>query len=85
MVRALAPQLAGRGATINAIAPGFIETAMTAKMPLATREAGRRVNSLRQGGLPVDVAEAVGWLGQAATAGVTGQVVRVDGQNMLGA
>jgi len=85
MVRALAPQLAGRGATINAIAPGFIETAMTAKMPLATREAGRRVNSLRQGGLPVDVAEAVGWLGQAASAGVTGQVVRVDGQNMLGA
>jgi 3-oxoacyl-[acyl-carrier protein] reductase len=85
MVRALAPQLAGRGATINAIAPGFIETAMTAKMPFATREAGRRVNSLRQGGLPVDVAEAVGWLGQAATAGVTGQVVRVDGQNMLGA
>jgi 3-oxoacyl-[acyl-carrier protein] reductase len=85
MVRALAPRLAERGATINAIAPGFIETAMTAKMPLATREAGRRVNSLRQGGLPVDVAEAVGWLGQAASAGVTGQVVRVDGQNMLGA
>jgi 3-oxoacyl-[acyl-carrier protein] reductase len=85
MVRALAPQLAGRGATINAVAPGFIETAMTAKMPLATREAGRRVNSLRQGGLPVDVAETVGWLSQAATAGVTGQVVRVDGQNMLGA
>ncbi|TQM35712.1 3-oxoacyl-ACP reductase [Pseudonocardia cypriaca] len=85
MVRALAPQLAGRGATINAVAPGFIETAMTAKMPLATREAGRRVNSLRQGGLPVDVAEAVGWLAQAATAGVTGQAVRVDGQNMLGA
>ncbi len=85
MVRALAPRLAERGATINAIAPGFIETAMTAKMPLATREAGRRVNSLRQGGLPVDVAEAVGWLAQAATAGVTGQAVRVDGQNMLGA
>ncbi|GAA0895064.1 3-oxoacyl-ACP reductase [Pseudonocardia zijingensis] len=85
MVRALAPRLAGRGATINAVAPGFIETAMTAKMPLATREAGRRVNSLKQGGLPVDVAEAVGWLGQAASAGVTGQVVRVDGQNMLGA
>jgi len=85
MVRALAPQLAPRGATVNAIAPGFIETAMTAKMPLATREAGRRINSLRQGGLPVDVAEAVGWLAQAATAGVTGQVVRVDGQNMLGA
>jgi 3-oxoacyl-[acyl-carrier protein] reductase len=85
MVRALAPRFAERGATINAVAPGFIETAMTAKMPLATREAGRRVSSLRQGGLPVDVAEAVGWLAQSASAGVTGQVVRVDGQNMLGA
>lgn len=85
MVRALVPRFAERGATINAVAPGFIETAMTAKMPLATREAGRRVSSLRQGGLPVDVAEAVGWLAQSASAGVTGQVVRVDGQNMLGA
>lgn len=85
MVRALAPKLAERGATINAIAPGFIETEMTAKMPLGTREAGRRINSLRQGGLPVDVAETVGWLGQAASGGVTGQVVRVCGQSLLGA
>jgi 3-oxoacyl-[acyl-carrier protein] reductase len=85
MVRALAPKLAERGATINAIAPGFIETEMTATMPLGTREAGRRINSLRQGGLPVDVAETVGWLGQAASGGVTGQVVRVCGQSLLGA
>jgi 3-oxoacyl-[acyl-carrier protein] reductase len=85
MVRALAPRLAERGATINAIAPGFIETEMTAKMPLGTREAGRRINSLRQGGLPVDVAETVGWLGAAASGGVTGQVVRVCGQSLVGA
>jgi 3-oxoacyl-[acyl-carrier protein] reductase len=85
MVRALAPKLAERGATINAIAPGFIETEMTATMPLGTREAGRRINSLRQGGLPVDVAETAGWLGQAASGGVTGQVVRVCGQSLLGA
>jgi 3-oxoacyl-[acyl-carrier protein] reductase len=85
MVRALAPKLAERGATINAIAPGFIETEMTAKMPLGTREAGRRINSLRQGGLPVDVAETAGWLGHAASGGVTGQVVRVCGQSLLGA
>jgi 3-oxoacyl-[acyl-carrier protein] reductase len=85
MVRALAPRLAERGATINAIAPGFIETEMTARMPLGTREAGRRVNSLRQGGLPVDVAETAGWLGLAESGGVTGQVVRVCGQSLLGA
>ncbi len=85
MVRALAPKLAGRGATINAIAPGFIETEMTARMPLGTREAGRRINSLRQGGLPVDVAETAGWLGLAESGGVTGQVVRVCGQSLIGA
>jgi 3-oxoacyl-[acyl-carrier protein] reductase len=85
MVRALAPRLADRGATINAVAPGFIETEMTAKMPLGTREAGRRINSLRQGGLPVDVAETVAWLASAATGGVNGQVVRVCGQSLVGA
>ncbi len=85
MVRAEAPRLAGRGVTINAVAPGFIETEMTARMPALTREAGRRVNSLRQGGLPVDVAEAVAWLGQADAAGVTGQVLRVCGQSVIGA
>jgi 3-oxoacyl-[acyl-carrier protein] reductase len=85
MVGALAPRLARRGATINAVAPGFIETEMTGKMPLGTREAGRRINSLRQGGLPVDVAETVAWLAQAGSGGVNGQVVRVCGQSILGA
>ena len=85
MVAALAPQLAARGVTINAVAPGFIETEMTAKMPLGTREAGRRINSLRQGGLPVDVAEAIGWLARAENGGITGQTVRVCGQSLLGA
>ncbi|MFP5019365.1 3-oxoacyl-ACP reductase [Pseudonocardia phyllosphaerae] len=85
MVHALAPRFAERGATINAVAPGFIETEMTAKMPLATREGGRRVNSLKQGGLPVDVAEAIGWFGRAESGGLNGQVVRVCGQSMLGA
>jgi 3-oxoacyl-[acyl-carrier protein] reductase len=54
-------------------------------MPVLTREAGRRVSSLRQGGLPVDVAETVAWVAEPGSAGVSGQVVRVDGQNMLGA
>jgi 3-oxoacyl-[acyl-carrier protein] reductase len=85
MVRALAPVVGARGVTINAVAPGFIETEMTARMPVATREGGRRVNSLRQGGLPVDVAETIAWLGQAASGGVNGQIVRVCGQSMIGA
>jgi 3-oxoacyl-[acyl-carrier protein] reductase len=85
MVEALAPVLAGRGQTINAVAPGFIETAMTGAMPLALREAGRRMNSLRQGGRPVDVAETVAFFASPAAGGVNGNVVRVCGQSLLGA
>ena len=85
MVQAMAPLMAKRAATINAVAPGFIETAMTKAMPFATREIGRRINSLNQGGLPVDVAETVAWLAQPGSGGVNGQVVRVCGQSILGA
>jgi 3-oxoacyl-[acyl-carrier protein] reductase len=85
MVTALAPTMRERHATINAVAPGFIETRMTAAMPLAAREAGRRMNSLDQGGQPVDVAETIGWLASPASAGVNGNVVRVCGQALLGA
>jgi 3-oxoacyl-[acyl-carrier protein] reductase len=74
-----------RGIRINAVAPGFIQTEMTARMPFLVREVGRRMNSLGQAGLPVDVAEAVGWLAAPATSGVTGQVLRVCGQSLLGA
>jgi 3-oxoacyl-[acyl-carrier protein] reductase len=85
LVEALAPSAAERGATVNAVAPGFIETEMTARMPLATREVGRRMNSLSQGGRPVDVAETIGWLASPASGGVNGNVVRVCGQSLLGA
>jgi 3-oxoacyl-[acyl-carrier protein] reductase len=85
MVQAMAPVLARRPGTINAVAPGFIETRMTAAMPLGTREAGRRMNSLAQGGRPVDVAETVAWLASPASGAVNGNVVRVCGQSLLGA
>jgi 3-oxoacyl-[acyl-carrier protein] reductase len=85
MVEALAPQLAERKATINAVAPGFIETEMTAAMPIGPREAGRRLSSLSQGGLPIDVAETIAWLASPASTGVNGNTVRVCGQNLLGA
>ncbi|QJT03353.1 3-oxoacyl-ACP reductase [Streptomyces asoensis] len=86
LVRSLAPRaLAEHGVTVNAVAPGFIETKMTAAVPLFIREAGRRMNSLAQGGLPVDVAETTAWLAHPASGAVNGQVVRVCGQSLLGA
>jgi len=84
-VRALDPQLAAVGATANAVAPGFVETEMTAKIPPLLRQLGRRTASLQQGGRPVDVAETVAWLAEPASAGVRGQVVRVCGQALVGA
>lgn len=85
MVQALTPECAASNITVNAVAPGFIETEMTAKIPPMIREVGRRLSSLAQGGLPVDVAETVAWLADPASAAVRGQVVRVCGQNLLGA
>ncbi|MCA0294715.1 MAG: 3-oxoacyl-ACP reductase [Actinobacteria bacterium] len=85
LVRAEATELAGRGITVNAVAPGFIETEMTARIPFVQREVFRRANSLAQGGQPVDVAETIGYLLDPASGGVTGQVVRVCGQNLVGA
>ena len=82
-VEAMAKQVKN-GVTINAIAPGFIETQMTAAIPITIREAGRRMNSLSQGGLPVDVAEAIAWYCNPASNGVNGNVVRVCGQSLIG-
>ena len=85
MVQSMAPVLAEKGITMNAVAPGFIETQMTAAVPFAIREAGRRMNSMGQGGQPVDVAEAIAWFASPASSGLTGNVVRVCGQSLIGA
>lgn len=85
LVHEWSPKLRDKGLTINAVAPGFIETKMTAAMPLPLREAGRRMNSLSQGGLPVDVAETVAWFAHPGSSGVSGNVVRVCGQSLIGA
>ena len=85
MVRATAPLLAPHDGSINAVAPGFIETEMTAKIPFATREVARRLNSLQQGGQPGDVAEAIAFLASDAAGGISGEVLRVCGQNLVGA
>jgi 3-oxoacyl-[acyl-carrier protein] reductase len=85
MVRASASSFARKDATINAVAPGFIDTELTRAIPFATREVARRISSLQQAGLPIEVAEAIAFLSQPAAGGVNGQVLRVCGQNMVGA
>jgi 3-oxoacyl-[acyl-carrier protein] reductase len=84
LVDSLADELED-GITINAVAPGFIITQMTAAVPFATREVGQRLNAMAQGGLPVDVAETIAWYASPGSSAVNGNVVRVCGQMMLGA
>ncbi len=84
MVRATAKLLEPLGGSINAVAPGFIETEMTARIPFATREVARRLNSLQQGGEPQDVAETIAFMISDAAGGITGNVLRVCGQNLVG-
>jgi 3-oxoacyl-[acyl-carrier protein] reductase len=85
MTRKLAQDLAPRGITVNAVAPGFIETRMTAAVPAMIREVGRRLSALAQGGQPEDVARTIAFLSTPGAAGVTGQVLRVCGGAFLGA
>jgi 3-oxoacyl-[acyl-carrier protein] reductase len=85
LTESLAAAYADRDITVNAVAPGFIETKMTEAIPLATREVGRRLNSLYQGGKPVDVAETIAYFASPASNAVTGNTIRVCGQAWLGA
>lgn len=78
-------ETAGHGITVNAVAPGFIETQMTAAIPVVTRELGRRLNAMQQGGQTIDVAETIAFFAQPQSQAVTGNVVRVCGQSILGA
>ncbi len=84
LVGAFAAELKN-GITVNAVAPGFIETRMTAAVPFAMREIGRRLNAMSQGGLPIDVAETIAWFANPGSTAVNGNVVRVCGLMMLGA
>jgi 3-oxoacyl-[acyl-carrier protein] reductase len=84
-VAGAAPGLAARGIAINGIAPGYIETRLTAAIPAVTREAARRLCNLSQGGLPADVAEAVLFLSSPGAAALSGQVLRVCGGSLVGA
>jgi 3-oxoacyl-[acyl-carrier protein] reductase len=85
LVQAIAPRAATRRITANAVAPGIIDTEMMAKIPFPMREVARRVNSLNQAGLPVDVAETIAWFAHPGSGAITGNVVRVCGQSLIGA
>ena len=79
MTKSLAKELASRGVTVNAVAPGFIDTDMTAAMPQAAREATLASIPMGRMGAPEDVAKAVAFLASDQAAYVTGQVLAVDG------
>lgn len=85
LTRALAWSLAPQRITVNAVAPGFIETRLTAAIPFGIRELGRRLSALGVGGRPEDVAEAIVFLASPCGQGMTGQTLRVCGGSLLGA
>lgn len=82
---ALSAQLADRGITVNAIAPGFIATDMVKTIPFITKLFAERLSALVQMGLPEDIAEAVTFLAHPASQGIHGQTLRVCGGNFIGA
>jgi 3-oxoacyl-[acyl-carrier protein] reductase len=84
-VQKRAPALASRGITVNAVAPGFIETRLTAAIPVVIREVGRRLSNLGQGGLPRDIGEVVTFLATPGSQGITGQTIRACGGAFIGA
>jgi 3-oxoacyl-[acyl-carrier protein] reductase len=77
--KAVARELAGQGITVNAVAPGIIETDMTADMEEARAQAFREMIPLGRFGQPQDVASVVTWLCSEAAGYITGQAISVDG------
>lgn len=79
LAKSIAQEVGSRGIRANAIAPGFIETAMTAALPENVREEWCKKIPLRRGGKPEDIAEVAVFLASDMSAYVTGQVIQVDG------
>ena len=79
MTKSLAKELAGRNVTVNAVAPGFIETDMTAVLPDKAKEAILAGIPMKKSGSPEDVANAVRFFASDAASYITGQVIGVDG------
>ena len=79
LTKSVAQELAPRGITVNAVAPGFIETEMTGALPEAVQEHAKQSIPLGRFGRTEDVAAAVGFLASEAASYITGQVLCVDG------
>ncbi len=79
MTKSAAKELAGRNVTVNAVAPGFIETDMTAKLTDEIRAAYIEAIPLRRLGSPQDIADAVAFLASDKAGYITGQVIAVNG------
>lgn len=79
LTKSVAKELAGRNIQVNAVAPGFIETEMTAHLPQEVKEAFMSQIPMKRPGKPEDVARVVGFLVSSAADYVTGQVIPVDG------
>ncbi len=77
--KSVAREVAGRGITVNAVAPGYIKTDMTESLPEKVRDAFLEQIPLKRIGEPKDVAEAVYWLCSEAAGYITGQVIHVSG------
>jgi 3-oxoacyl-[acyl-carrier protein] reductase len=77
--KSLAKEVASRGITVNAVAPGFINTGMTAILPDKVKELFLQQIPLGKMGEPEDVAEAVHWLCSGGSKYITGQVIHVNG------
>src|SRR5699024_3924840 len=79
LTKSAARELASRGITVNAVAPGFIETEMTAVLPEKVKEASVAQIPLGHFGKPEDIAKTVAFLASDDAAYITGQVIQVDG------
>ena len=79
LTKSAARELASRGITVNAVAPGFIETEMTAVLPDKVKEASVAQIPLGHFGKPEDIAKTVAFLASDDAAYITGQVIQVDG------
>jgi 3-oxoacyl-[acyl-carrier protein] reductase len=83
LTKTLAREYASRSITVNAVAPGFIDTAMTQSLPADVKEALQKQIPLGRLGRPADVAEAVGFLASDAASYITGQVIHVNGGMLM--